>query len=312
MVVLAVGLCVSFLLVVFAVARYLLSQPKPFLDKTRKAITIVDIKELSHDTKRFRLYLGSKGTPLGLPIGRHIKLFAPNPQSALAKGTWNGKLDKESTPEIFRHYTPTPSTTTCGYFDLVVKIYRPGTFCMPDGREVMWEDGGKMSRYLDNKRVGDSLTISGPVGLHEYLGQGNFKVPGNVIFSERFGLLAGGAGITPMLQLVYAALQDPKDSCTFSLIYANKTEDDILCRDIIEQMQSTSNGRFQVHYTLDFPPENWTQKRGFITADMIQECLPLPDLKPIILMCGPPPMIEFACKKNLDVLGYPKERYAAF
>lgn len=315
---LALGLAmVLFVLLMLAVlagvlAWSLLSEPKPFLDKTKKPITIIDIKEISHDTKRLRLSLGTKDTPLGLPIGKHLKLFAPNPPDAIAKGTWNGREDKEKGSEIFRTYTPTPSTKTCGYVDLVIKIYRPGTFTMPDGKEVKWEDGGKMSKYLDSKKVGDSLTVQGPVGLHEYLGQGSFKVPGNVIMSKQYGLLAGGAGITPMLQLVYAALQDPKDTCTFSLIYANKTENDILCRDIIDDMESSSKGRFKVRYTLDFPPENWSQEKGFITTDMIKAWLPPPEVKPIILMCGPPPMIEFACKKNLDTLGYPKHLYASF
>lgn len=287
------------------------STPKPFLDKKRKAITIIEITEISHDTKRFRLSLGSKNTPLGLPVGKHLKLFAPNPETALAKGTWNGKVDSEKTSEIFRTYTPTPSTKTSGYVDLVIKIYRPGTFRMPDGREVVWEDGGKMSGYLDSRRVGDQLEITGPVGLHEYLGQGRLKVPGSVISAKKYGLLAGGAGITPMLQLVYAALHDPKDTCIFTMIYANKTEDDILCRNIIDDMVLKSCGRFQVHYTLDFPPTNWAHKKGFITADMIRECLPSPEEDPIILMCGPPPMVEFACKKNLDSLNYPKRLTAA-
>jgi len=288
-----------------------LSAPKPFLEKKRKSIQILDIKELSHDTKRFRLSLGHKDTPLGLPVAKHIKIFAPNPEAALAKGTWNGKDDREKGQEIFRTYTPTPSTKTCGYVDLVIKIYRPGTFRMPDGREIVWEDGGKMSTYLDSRKIGDMLEIDGPVGLHTYLGQGKFKIGSREIFSKHFGLLAGGAGITPMLQLIHAALHDPKDTSTFSLLYANKTEGDILCRDIMEEMAQTSMGRFKVHYTLDFPPEVWKHKQGFITAEMIQELLPAPDIKPIIVMCGPPPMIEFACKKNLETLGYPKDLMVA-
>jgi len=288
-----------------------LCPPKPFLEKKRKAIKIMDIKELSHDTKRFRLCLGHENTPLGLPVGKHIKIFAPNPETALAKGTWNGKEDREKGREISRTYTPTPSTKTCGYVDLVIKIYRPGTFRMPDGREVVWEDGGKMSCYLDTKKVGDELEIDGPVGLHTYLGRGKFKSGSKEMSAKRYGLLAGGAGITPMLQLVHAALQDPKDTTSFSLIYANKTEDDILCRDIMEEMAESSNGRFSLHYTLDFPPEKWAHKQGFITADMIKELLPAPDVEPIILMCGPPPMVEFACKKNLDALGYAKHFTAA-
>jgi len=288
----------------------MLAAKTPFLDKKRKSILIMDVKELSHDTKRFRLSLGSKATPLGLPIGKHIKMFAPNAEASI-NGSWNGRPDKEQAPEISRTYTPTPSTKTCGYVDLVIKIYRPGTYLMPDGKEVVWADGGKMSMYLDSKKAGETLEIMGPVGVHEYIGLGKFKVPGKVIQSNRYGLLAGGAGITPMLQLVFAAINDPKDTCSFSMIYANKTENDILCRDIIDDMVSASNGRFKVNYTLDFPPENWSGKRGFITTEMISECLPSPDLEPIILMCGPPPMVEFACKKNLDTLGYPKNLMAA-
>ena len=29
-------------------------------------------------------------------------------------------------------------------------------------------------------------------------------------------------------------------------------------------------------------------------------------------MCGPPPMIKFACKQNLDALGYDKKLRLAF
>merc|ERR1712216_518280 len=146
--------------------------------------------------------------------------------------------------EVSRNYTPTPSTVTTGHVDLVIKMYRPGTFRMPNGQEVVWADGGKMSRYLDAKVVGDEIEIDGPTGLHEYLGCGQFRNNKAFISSKRYGLIAGGAGITPMLQLVWAALHDPKDTCTFSMIYANKTEDDILCRDIIDDMVATARVAF--------------------------------------------------------------------
>jgi cytochrome-b5 reductase len=290
-----------------------LSTPKPFLDKTRKRAEILDVTELSPDVKRYRLSLGGKKVPLGLPLGKHVRLFAPNAPSCLETKAWNGKADADNgTAEIQRAYTPTPPTLATGFVDLVIKVYRPGTFKMPDGKEVKWEDGGKMSRYLDSKKVGDFIDIFGPVGTNEYLGRGTFKKPGSTLTASHYGMLAGGTGITPMLQLVYAALRDPEDSTKFTLIYANKTEEDILCRDMLEAEAQRSNGRFKLHYTLDFPPANWTHKQGFITADMLKECFPSPETEPIILMCGPPPMIEFACKKNLDALGYPKNRMVAF
>lgn len=50
------------------------------------------------------------------------------------------------------------------------------------------------------------------------------------------GMLAGGTGITPMYQVARAVLQDPKDTTNFSLIFGNLTEDDILIRDLLDDL----------------------------------------------------------------------------
>eukprot|EP00927_Polykrikos_kofoidii_P082171 TRINITY_DN80_c1_g1_i1.p1 TRINITY_DN80_c1_g1~~TRINITY_DN80_c1_g1_i1.p1 ORF type:complete len:345 (-),score=65.62 TRINITY_DN80_c1_g1_i1:58-1008(-) len=285
---------------------------KPFLDRSRKLAHIADIREISPDVKLIRLDTGGKGTPLGLPIGKHIKIYAPSPDSCLADGQWNGKNDPDKgAKEICRNYTPTTIEEKSGYVDLLVKIYKPGKTRMPDGTEVEWKDGGKMSLYLDSKKPGDTIEIQGPVGLNEYLGRSLFKLPGRTVEARHVGLLAGGTGINPMLQLILAALKDTGDRTNFYLIYANKTEDDILMRDRLDEAASRSKGRLKVTYTLDFPPKGWKGKEGFITESMIRECLPKPSAKPLILMCGPPPMVEFACKKNLDALGYTKLQYVA-
>eukprot|EP00928_Gymnodinium_smaydae_P054358 TRINITY_DN38144_c0_g1_i1.p2 TRINITY_DN38144_c0_g1~~TRINITY_DN38144_c0_g1_i1.p2 ORF type:complete len:318 (-),score=82.36 TRINITY_DN38144_c0_g1_i1:312-1265(-) len=290
--------------------------PRPaqvFLEKKRKRAQLVDIVSLSHDTKRYRFSLGGSKTLLGLPVGKHIILYAPNPKSCLESRTWNGQPDPDKgKEEIERKYTPVTGNETPGYFELVLKTYSPGTVKMPDGREMKWADGGKMSQYLASRNIGDWVDISGPVGIHEYLGRGSFKVPGRTVTVKQVGCMAGGTGITPMIQVVSAALRDSGDRTTFSLIYANKTEDDILCKDLLEELVESSKGRFKVTYTLDFPPEGWTHKKGFITADMIKECLPGPGDDTLMMMCGPPPMVEFACKKNLETLGYPKTAMVSF
>lgn len=295
-------------------AVYMLTRPpKVFLDKKRKRAQILEVQELSHDTKRFRISLGSKSTTLGLPVGKHIVIYSKNPKSCLASGKWNGKDDPDKgREEVDRKYTPVTGNETPGYVDLVIKVYRPGKVKMPDGKEVTWEDGGKAGLDLDGKKAGDFIEIGGPLGLNEYLGCGAFKLPGRQMTAKKVGMMAGGTGLTPMLQVAQAAIRDPADSTTFSLIYANKTEDDILCRDLLDELQERSKGRFKVHYTLDFPPEGWKGKTGFITQDMIKECLPAPGDDTLVLMCGPPPMIEFACKKNLEALGYSKQSMVPF
>lgn len=55
----------------------------------------------------------------------------------------------------------------------------------------------------------------------------------------------------------------------------------------------------------------WNYSSGFISSEMIVDHLPPPSNDTFILMCGPPPMIKFACIPNLDQLGYdPKLRFA--
>eukprot|EP00397_Hematodinium_sp_SG-2012_P043422 GEMP01048263.1.p1 GENE.GEMP01048263.1~~GEMP01048263.1.p1 ORF type:complete len:357 (+),score=52.22 GEMP01048263.1:123-1193(+) len=294
--------------------------PKTFLDgaNSKKSAPILEIENVSHDTKRFRIGLPTPDMKLGLPTGKHIIMPCPNPTKSRMEKVWNGVDDtKEGDSEVVeRKYTPvTNDETTSGYADLIIKMYRPGKVKMPDGREISWSDGGKMSRHLDSLKVGDSLDMRGPVGLIQYFGRGIFRIPGNPKMEvEHVGMLAGGTGITPMLQILQASLADDYDRVKFSLIYANKMEDDILVRDRLDRAQIESNGRIKVHYTLDFPPEDWpkTYSSGFITTTMIKAHLPPPAPKTLIMMCGPPPMVEFACKANLHKLEYPKAAMATF
>jgi len=134
--------------------------------------------------------------------------------------------------------------------------------------------------------------------------------------AKHFGMIAGGTGITPMLQIMHAVLRDePNSSITVSLIYANQSEDDILVRKELEEAVTKYNGRFKLHYTLDRPPQSgWKYSTGFITKEMIQSHLPSPskDGSTQILMCGPPPMVKFACLPNLEALGFKETDYFVF
>jgi cytochrome-b5 reductase len=142
------------------------------------------------------------------------------------------------------------------------------------------------------------------------------KDPTQLRTARHFGMIAGGTGITPMLQIMHAVLRDePNSSVTVSLLYANQSEDDILVREELEGALSTFGGRFKLHYTVDRPPEGgWKYSTGFITKEMIQTHLPAPasDGSTQILMCGPPPMVKFACIPNLEALGFKKTDYYVF
>jgi len=221
-------------------------------------------------------------------------------------GLWNGRPDKEAGKSVItRSYTPTSSDEDVGFVDLVVKFYMPK-------EKRQFPDGGKTSQQLAQLYVGDEISIQGPFGRVEYKGQGVFKVGSKTLTKKYIGMMAGGSGLTPMLQVLEAALKDKNDKTRFSLIYANQTENDILLRERLEELQAEHEDRFRLHYTLDRPPQNWEYSTGFITDEMIKMQLPPPSDDTLVLMCGPPPMIKFACRANLDKLGYSKEAQIEF
>ena len=272
-----------------------------FLNKERQKAPLKSIVSLSNDTKLFRFELPQE-TCLGLPCGKHIRIFLPNPNSG-GKAAWNGLEDKEVDDEIERKYTPTSSDADVGNFDLVVKVYRPNN---------KFSHGGKGSQYLDSLKVGDNLEFSGPWGLIEYKGQGVFKKGSKEITSKTIGMIAGGTGFTPMLEIIEAILADDSDQTMISLIFANQTEKDILLRERLAELEQENKGRFKVHFTLDNPPDNWTQSKGFVTKEMISQHLFPASSETVVLLCGPPPMIKFACKPNLEALGYAADRVLEF
>lgn len=257
-------------------------------------LRLVDKEIISHDTRRFRFALKSPEHVLGLPIGQHIYLSA----------RIDGNL-------VVRPYTPVSSDDDKGFVDLVVKIYYKNV-------HPKFPEGGKMSQYLESLRIGDTIDFRGPNGLLVYKGKGSFaikadkKSPPVMTTAKHVGMIAGGTGITPMLQIISAIMKDPKDETVCYLLFANQTEKDILLRPELEEVLVNNPTRFKRWYTLDRAPEGWAFSQGFISEEMVKNHLPPPGDDTLILMCGPPPMIQFACNPNLDKVGHAEDRRFTF
>ncbi|ORX54381.1 ferredoxin reductase-like protein [Hesseltinella vesiculosa] len=208
----------------------------------------------------------------GLP-GKDSVLGLPIGQHISVMAEINGK-------QISRSYTPTSADEDTGHFDLLIKSYPTGN----------------ISKLFGELKVGDSMSIRGP--------KGNFNYTPNLV--RHIGMIAGGTGITPMLQVIRAILRNPEDKTKVNLIFANVNEEDILLRKELDEL-SAKHANFNVKYVLNNPPEGWTGGVGFVTKDMISEFLPAPanDIK--VLLCGPPPMITAMTKATND-LGYDKPR----
>lgn len=195
---------------------------------------------LSHNTAIYRFSLPSQNSILGLPIGQHISLGAMLDVTDPKTGTTTNK-------EVVRSYTPISSDVTPGYFDLLIKSYPTGN----------------ISKHLASMKIGDTLQVKGPKGAMVY-------TPNMV---KRFGMIAGGTGITPMLQIVRAIVRGRKsgDTTQVDLIFANVNPEDILLKDDLDAL-AAEDKNIKIYHVLNNPPEKWSGGTGFVTADIIKVC----------------------------------------
>ena len=218
------------------------------------------VQQDTHDTRTFCFALPEDATLDMLP-GDHLYVHA----------TINGKTVK-------RPYTPSSVPGTTGYFDLTVKRY----------------EAGLVSTYLHDRKVGDTVLMSGPnAGGHWTDGM-----------AKRVGLVAGGTGITPMISIIRWILAAGLDA-ELVLVFANKTEADIIFRDEWES-NAREHANFQVYHVLEQPPSGWTQGRGRITEEILRSHLPAPASDTAVFLCGPPLMVD-ALERMLQGIGYSEQ-----
>lgn len=91
-----------------------------------------------------------------------------------------------------------------------------------------------------------------------------------------------------------------------------RVHSDILCREAIEATKKKQGKKFNLWYTVDRPSDSWKYSSGFINTEMIRDHMPAPGPDTLILMCGPPPMLKFACMPALEELGYTDDMIFAF
>lgn len=242
---------------------------------------------LSRDSFLLDFALQSPEHVLGLPTGKHMFLSAD--------------VDGET---VMRRYTPISSNFDIGQVKFVIKAYRP---C------ERFPKGGKFSQHLDSLKVGDTIDMRGPVGEFEYLANGKYLIDGEECYSSRFNMIAGGTGITPVMQVAAEILRHPEDTTQISLIFACREENDLLMRSTLDQWATVFPDKFKVHYILsDKWPTDWKYSTGFVNKDLCEkELYPAGD-DVHTLMCGPPIMLDRGCTPNLVALGHKKDRIFAF
>ncbi len=141
-----------------------------------------------------------------------------------------------------------------------------------------YPDHHGVTEQIGKMKPGDEVEMKGPFGAISDKGPGVF--------------IAGGAGITPMIAILHKRLHDHGTLVGSTLLFANKTEDDIIWRDRFEAMEGLTTA-----FVVDEPGASVPQQRldrdylrQFVSAD--SRCY----------LCGPPPMMD-AVRSALNDLG---------
>jgi len=270
------------------------SAPKALNPKKWISLKLERKETLSSDTRLFRFALPSPEHELGLPVGQHLFIKA-----------------KVNDKPVMRAYTPMGHGT--GYVDFVIKVYFANV-------HPKFPDGGLLTQHMESLQIGDELEFKGPMGEYIF----NTEGLGGRLKAETFthtrsneqqaydtlGLIAGGSGITPVLQVANALLKDVSRKIKVMILYANQTASDILCGDQLDKI--AKDPRCAVWYTVDRPAEGWKYSSGFIDEKMIREHMPPPAKNTCVFMCGPPPMLKFACIPNLTKVGHAEGNVYSF
>ena len=106
--------------------------------------------------------------------------------------------------------------------------------------------------------------------------------------ADRLTMIAGGTGITPIYQVFRYARQDGVDC---QLIYFNKTEEDILLRNELENLKD-------IRYYLSRADKDWKGNRGHISEEIIEE-----KHKDFLLLCCGTIEMEKAVKNLAQNIG---------
>ena len=234
------------------------------LSKDFQEFTISRNEQVTHDTHH--LYIPMKLDDNKLPVSSFILCKDKNVTSD------DGKA-------IIRPYTPLENTLNDkNELQLVVKSY--GT-------------QGNMSTALCNKKAGDTIEIKGPLKKLSYTANKH----------KHITFFAGGTGLTPCLQIINEIVNNPDDHTTMTMFFANKTDQDILCKAHLDQL-SKKHKALKIHYIVDkidttntINPYDGTATTvnkddyliGRINESMVENLMPRGrDNYTFAYVCGPP------------------------
>jgi ferredoxin-NADP reductase len=153
-------------------------------------------------------------------------------------------------------------------------------------------DDGEVSPYLtDELRIGDQLELRGPIG-------------GYFVWEARLGgpllLIAGGSGIVPLMTMIRhrAAVGS---HVAVRLLYSSRSYEDIIYRDELDRLVSSTTMLEVVHTLTRKQPPGWTGYHRRIDTNMLREVAWPSEQRALAFICGPTPFVETAAASLVEL-----------
>lgn len=163
-----------------------------------------------------------------------------------------------------------------------------------DGPELRFiiKELGDFTRSLGQIQPGTRAFLDGPYG---HLTIGGCNAPGIV-------LIAGGVGLAPLLGIL-RDLSHARDNKPLTVVYANKTADQIAVEDELQSLVDREDARLIT--LVSQPGPDWQGETGLVDADFLWRHFGEERHRNwLYILCGPPPMLR-EVKRALIESGVP-------
>jgi flavocytochrome c len=211
----------------------------------------------------------------GLEIGQYVAV----------RGEWDGQV-------LQGFYSPITDPNDIGVIGILARV-----------------DKGHMKEWLSALCPGDAVQMRscGGLTIKQVPGLRQLQFHGSSI--RQFGLIAGGSGIAPMIQILRAALKPPYAESIQSVrvVYAAEDLSEVTYRNVLDEYKERFGEKFDYRLVLNTPPSGWVHGVGYIDRPMLATGIPPPSKDLLICVCGPPAM-QSAVRAMLLELGHHPSR----
>jgi predicted ferric reductase len=140
---------------------------------------------------------------------------------------------------------------------------------------------GDFTSSIGKTKPRDTAAVHAPFGRFSYILHPNER---DLVF------IVGGIGITPLMSML-RHMRETQSENHVLLLYANKTEEDIVFRRELREIEAGGHPRLTTVHILSKASEKWQGETGYIDSEKIRRFCGNPTEKTFYL-CGPEALVD--------------------